>query len=355
MIGTELLEDFVKTCAISYLVEGELDKPVSCLLIADRESGKTTVAGASDSTGTVVCTLVTGIGLLDELRRSPNAKVLVINDLTSIKGFRSNVTHLLVSVLNGFTEEGLYKIDLPGRKSAVCDFHGRRGTLIAAITTDMYMDERAGWKKMGFTSRCINFAYNLDKDLEVKIKDAQQYEDFVKLMPPEKVDSKFFAKKRQTKRQPKKIAVRVRSEHMAFVRLIVDSKAVQLEEKGIRLQKLYGTLIKAHALLHGRVVVNDEDILFLLRVNHFNQYPKKHWKRGPTGQLYLSHTDVLPDLNSDSFTDMLAEFAQSKEEADKRLHAKLKENEKRFMDKQQRSLPRADAVTEKGKGHDRSR
>jgi hypothetical protein len=234
----------------------------------------------------------------------------VLNDLAAIKGFRSNVVMLLISVLNGFCEDGLFNIDTPVGK--MMSFGGLRGSLIACITDDILQDERHKWSAMGFLSRCIPFAYSLPRDLIIQIKDGIQQKNVQTLAQPEGIPAEFQPRSKKHKLQP--VTVEIDENLDSIVRVLNDYKAQQLSEKGIRLLKLYTCLVKAHAFLHGRDKVTDDDVFFLMQVNHYVSYgPDKVWDQKMYGGKggYRKTRAQLPELGSDTLPQLFQELPKA--------------------------------------------
>jgi hypothetical protein len=256
VIGTELLEELVQTVSVSYKLQNS--KPISLILIGDPECGKTTVSEAAGTHGIIRISVTTGIGIVRELSRSKGTNVIILNDLSVIKALNSRAATMLIEVLNGFCEEGLGAIAMPRGKKI--DLRNRRGVLIACITTDSFRRSRRDWFSYGFLSRCIPFCYSYPPDLVVKIKNGIDSEDTKTLTGP--IGPKDIV--------PNGVTVPARITEQ--VRRIADNRAIALEEKGIRLLKLYRTLVKAHALLKGRALVNDLDIRFLYRIDQYVNY-----------------------------------------------------------------------------------
>lgn len=99
LIGMDFAVEVVQTV----LLTGQLadEKPVSLLIIASPESGKTTAARRanisveSDRPGeelAVALTDTTGKGLLKTIREHPKASHMIFNDLAITTGHKSHVT-----------------------------------------------------------------------------------------------------------------------------------------------------------------------------------------------------------------------------------------------------------------------
>jgi len=257
MLGMELIEELVQTAAVSWRVKGP--RPgVSLVLIADPESGKTSITEAAGAKRVVRVTVTTGIGFVRELDRNKNARILIINDLSVLKGLNSRAAYMLIQIMNGFTEEGIHALAMPRGKKI--DLRGRRGVLIACITTDSFKSSKRDWFSYGFLSRSIPFCYSYSNELCVKIKNGIDHDDPVTLARPHPVTEGAGT------------AIEVSDKMGTLVRKIADRRAKVLEEKGIRLLYNYRQLVRSHALLRNRTTVIKEDIRFLYRVDQYVNY-----------------------------------------------------------------------------------
>ena len=103
----------------------------------------------------------------------------------------------------------------------------------------------------------LPFAYSYNAELVATIKDgidAGNGKPKPKPMP---------------KTPEKSVNIRMGEKHTKSVRALSDAKAAVLKQVGIRLLNHYHTLVRAHALRHGRIVVDDSDIEFLRAVDSY--------------------------------------------------------------------------------------
>lgn len=255
MLGTELLEELVQTCATSW----RTGHPVSLVLIADPESGKTSVTEAAGTKNRIVrITVTTGIGIVRELDRNAKARVIVVNDLSMLKGLNSRAAYMLIQIFNGFTEEGLHAIAMPRGKKI--NLKSRKGVLILCITTESFAHSRRDWFSYGFLSRCIPFCYEYSSDLCVRIKNGIDTDDRETMKRPEPMQ--------EEKAHP----VSIPKPERIDIRKIADRRGSILAEKGLRLLKNYRNLCRAHALLKHRSAVDTSDVDFLYRVDQYVHY-----------------------------------------------------------------------------------
>lgn len=253
-----MLEELVQTVAISWRIK--TTRPgVSLILIADPESGKTSVTEAAGCKRVVRVTVTTGIGFVRELDRNKSARILVINDLSIMKGLNSRAAYMLVQIMNGFTEEGIHALAMPRGKKI--DLRGRRGVLIACITTGSFKSSKRDWFSYGFLSRSIPFCYTYSDQLCVQIKNGIDHDD-----------PRTLARPASVKEPREQTFIAISHKMTDNVRKIADRRATILQEKGIRLLHNYRMLTRAHALLKHREEVTREDLDFLYRVDQYVNY-----------------------------------------------------------------------------------
>jgi hypothetical protein len=227
--------------------------------------------------------LLTGMGILHKLASENPPNVLILNDLLILKGFRSSVMTLLLTILNQYTEEGLYEIAVP--RGGKINLRGLRGSVIACMTSELLGDNRSKWFEMGFLSRCIPFVYNLSHDMVVQINDGIQDNNKDILAPPQQLPKKLQVRNAKLEK-----SIDISDSMSRQVREISDGIAMRLGEKGIRLQKLFRALVCSHALLHGSSEVEYSDILFLASVCYYISYPPKpEWVKVVGGHGYWKY------------------------------------------------------------------
>lgn len=255
MIGTKLVEELVQSVALSHLVKGH--RRVSILLMASPESGKTTITSAANSAHVCRVAVITGRSIIKELHDHPHTEFLLFNDLTSIRAMCASAVNLLINILNQVTQNEHGLIGFAGQTTEYID---REVGLIACLPFRTFEDHRSRWREMGFVSRMIPFAYSYSNELVAEIKDSIDDGDHaVKVQP--------FRKMPKGKRRP--IAVSMNHQLIKQVRRIADNRALDLKQIGIRLLMNYHCLVRAHALLHKRTAVTNDDLKFLRAVDSF--------------------------------------------------------------------------------------
>ena len=182
-VGMEFAVEVVQTVLMTgQFVYEKNEKPVSLLLIASPESGKTTVARKAEYFGdqeledrhgdelTVTLTDATGNGLLKIIREHPKATHITFNDLSIVTGHKSQVTNHLFNMISALTEEGIDKTADPGG----IHLYGEEGLkgVIACITPELVRDKRLIWNRTGLTTRMLPFFY--EQGLSIRLK-AEKY------------------------------------------------------------------------------------------------------------------------------------------------------------------------------------
>jgi hypothetical protein len=175
LIGMEFPVEVVQTV----LLTGQLsdEKPVSLLIIASPESGKTTAAReanisvSSDRRGeelAVALTDTTGKGLLKVIREHPNASHVIFNDLAIAAGHKPHVAKYLFSVISAMTEEGISRTADPAGVEA----YGEEATkgVIGCITPRLVRDQRFLWNVTGLITRMLPFFYCQGVNMQLKVR-----------------------------------------------------------------------------------------------------------------------------------------------------------------------------------------
>lgn len=266
MIGTELLRELIETVILTGKVKGI--EPVSLLLIAAPESGKTSVVLERACKSIEAYADITGRGIHTVIKSNPELTHIVINDLVACLSHKQSVNRYTIAQLNAITEEGITSIATPGGIEKFED--GRRG-IIASLTYSLVKDARHWWNKIGFTSRMLPFCYMYPADLIVQIKsdiDLRQQSGNNGSAP-------LLAKKPKDFPVPKNtIAVEYAQSYVKDIRRLADVRAMILKEQGMRRLKQYHALAQAHALWRKRVspVVTEKDVEFLARIDRYVSY-----------------------------------------------------------------------------------
>lgn len=250
LIGTSLIEDLTQSVALSHLVTGR-DR-IGLLLMAAPESGKTTIATAAECKHVQRVVVVTARSVMQMVSES-EIEYLLFNDLAVVRSLSKSTTALLINTLNQITQGETGEARFAGQTIYKID---RQLGIIGCMPFKVFVDRRSHWKDMGFVSRMLPFAYEYNAELIVEIKDGI---DKGKKFSPNKLPEKL----------PEAKTIAVNSHQTRAIRALADARSVKLGQIGIRLLKNYHTLVRAHALRHGRTKVTADDLDFLREVDRF--------------------------------------------------------------------------------------
>jgi hypothetical protein len=288
LIGMDFAVEVVQTVLMTgQLVYEKNEKPVSLLLIASPESGKTTVARKanlsieSDRRGeelAVALTDATGNGLLKILKEHPKATHIIFNDFSFVTGHKSQVTNHLFNIISALTEEGIDKTADPGG----IHLYGEEGLkgVIACITPELVRDKRLIWNRTGLTTRMLPFFY--EQGLSIRLK-AEKYHAGLKDYATENEERTLTLPK-------KKMHVTISTSYREQILELAKDLAKKLsregrskknphyKEKSFRRIIQFITLAKAHSLLmqpdDKKPRVHKKDIEFLRKLSRFVSYRK---------------------------------------------------------------------------------
>ena len=238
----EDIRKIVKLCHLSaYLIDEE---QLSLMLIAPPENGKTHFLMSYEDRLSINVTDLSFMGLVHNLQRNLKFKSLKIPDFLKITGKKRSTSQNLLTLLNGFLEEGLFKIDL-GNKEEI-NFKGRRGGILTATTNKSYSQNRKTWEGMGFSSRFLICSYKYSSETIYKI---------MKLI-----------NKGKTKKQK---AEKIKSKRSLVIS--EDKFNQQLNKISVGLRQLIQlqTLAKANALNENRLKVIQKDINEVIRLHQY--------------------------------------------------------------------------------------
>lgn len=255
MIGTRVVEELVQSVALSHLVKGY--SRASLLLLAAPESGKTTIASASNAAHVSRIAVISGRSIMKEVDDHPHVEFLLFNDLTAIRALSPTAVNLLIVLLNQYTQGERGKVGFAGKETE--DITRQIG-IIGCLPFATFVDHRSRWKELGFISRMIPFSYEYGAELVATIKDAIDKGDHKERAQPS----------RKMPRAPRRmISVAMPENFKRELRRVADAKASQLGQLGIRLLANYHVLVRAHAILQKRNRVTRDDMNFLRHADRF--------------------------------------------------------------------------------------
>lgn len=259
LIGVELLSEFIETIVLTGRVS-RVD-PVSALMIAGPESGKTSIAAEKECKSVAVFTDITGGGLLELCKYKQEVTHIVLNDLTVVTGHSKKTGAYLFSILNAMTEEGIKATAFPGH---VETYQSGKRALIGCVTLDMVNDKRRWWNAMGFSSRAIPICYQQSEPLIIRIQNGIKHSF-------QNPDTKTIQKTISVKVPDALVRVNLPARYADEIHRLSKAKADQLMEIGHRRLKQFLSLAMAHSLKRGwkDATVNSEDVRFIESVQSF--------------------------------------------------------------------------------------
>jgi len=251
LIHLEPLQKIIECVLISPYVKNE--KPLSLLIIAKAESGKTSAMKVyRQNKGIVYVTDCTAYGLTRDILPkmvSGEVKTIMIPDLLTPLSKQTKTRKSFVAFLNNLIEEGIVKVTT---YSMIWD-KDVKANVITAVTDQALRDGRHEWAKMGFLSRFIIFSYSYSLSTVMEILNSYSEHglnlETVKVKLPEKeVDIEL----------PREIADKLNPLAVEIGR--------QCELYGIRAKINLRCLIKCLAYRNGRKIVTETDLKELLEL-----------------------------------------------------------------------------------------
>ena len=257
MINTQMIEHIVKLGIYSAGINGET--PVSIMLIANPESGKTTILSKFANVPSVKFTTDLNTNMFVDFCYEYQAnlkKTIIIGDFLRITSKKHSSQKNILTILNACMEEG-YTGKLP-----MGQYIEKKITanLITSITQDEVSDKRHKWSQLGFMSRLlpVTYAYNNETAEKIMqyIKDRVYHQDkpFEFIIEKEKVDimlSSNFA------------------DDLEVIKSEVLSKLKETNLYGFRLQRQFQVLAMANALASKRNVVTKDDVDMIREISKF--------------------------------------------------------------------------------------
>lgn len=256
IIHIEPLKKIIEAVLISPYIKDE--KPLSLLIVAKAESGKTSAMKMYRETkGSVWITDCTAYGITRDILPkmvSGEIKTLIIPDLITPLSKSHKTRQSFVAFLNNLIEEGVAKITT----YATTWDKDVKANIITAVTDEALRDGRHEWAKMGFLSRFIVFSYSYSMSTVVDILNHYSEHGLkinnVKLRLPTKEVDIVLPKEIADKLNP--IAMRIGEQFKLY---------------GIRAKINFRSVLKALAFRNGRKTVTEDEFQeFLKLTDHMN-------------------------------------------------------------------------------------
>jgi hypothetical protein len=274
-IGLAPLKDFSKYVLYSGNIKNAA-RPISGLIVAPPERGKTTEVEKFEGLGLVIVQDATSFGL-DQLilkLTEEERKIyhhIVIPDLEKIGSRNRSVREELLSKMRILMDEGLQRV-CTCRDTLALERPLKLGFLMATTPEDIG-DKRSVFRSLSWQSRCIPFTYDLSNDLKLRILDFIEEEEHYKKQRTafkrnEKVNVELDPKYAKKLTKP---AILLARELERFSRRDPITK-LQGSLIGIRAKENFMTLLKAIALYHGSRAVEKSHYLEFVRLFHWMNY-----------------------------------------------------------------------------------
>lgn len=264
MINAEPIEKILKATLASGRLKDE--KPLSVIMIANPESGKTNTIRkyCLKSSNVFYTTDATAHGIIrdsNQLEDFSSGKIthIVIPDLLTCLGRKAETVNTFIHFMNALIEEGVVNISTYANQISG-DLEAKVG-LITAITPVPFKDQRRKWGSIGFLSRALPISYDYKASTSLKIFEYIKSEQHLK----EELEKLEFSGEPRLIYLPHDMADRI-------VPLAMD-----LAESHSKFQKIYGfryqrqlqTLAKALAFLECKKEVDEDCINELMRLAHY--------------------------------------------------------------------------------------
>jgi hypothetical protein len=257
IIHIEPLKKTIEAALITPYIKNE--KPLSLLIVAKAESGKTSAMKIYRETkGAVWLTDCTAYGITRDILPkiiSKEIKTLIIPDLITPLSKSNKTRASFVAFLNNLIEEGVAKITT----YAMTWDKEVKANVITAVTDEALRDGRHEWAKMGFLSRFIIFSYSYSMSTVMDILSYYSEHglkmDSVKLrLPTKEADIEL----------PKEIADRLNP--------IAMKVGEQFKLYGIRAKINFRSLLKALAVRNGSKTVTEAEFKEFLELTDYMNF-----------------------------------------------------------------------------------
>lgn len=180
-IGTDALKRHLLYVIFSGFLKNE--RPLSTLILAHPERGKTTEIMKFNALGCIVVNDLTAYGLADIIEKMNETDRrmfhhLVIPDLERIGARSRTVRKQLLATLQVAMQEGITKIHTHFTKIE-CNPPIRLGVVMATTPTDLG-DKRSVFRRLSFLSRLIPFTYEYSETRKAQILNFVKDEEHLK-------------------------------------------------------------------------------------------------------------------------------------------------------------------------------
>ena len=261
MIKLEELEKLIEVTLYTGYIKNE--RPVSLLIVAEPESGKTElVKKAKRVKGVLYLTDATAWGIVDkhwddiEKRK---VRHIIIPDLTVPLGKQTETRKTFTRFLSALIEEGVVELQSYA-VSKVGKSEDLRCGLITTVTPQALKDQRAGWRKFGFMTRLLPVSYSYSASTIDAI--------FESILKHQYRQESAFNPKLPTTDVVVELPEDLANDANLLARFLAQSEGIY----GFRYQRQLQTLMMGSAMYEGRTKVEKKDYEFIttLTFNYFN-------------------------------------------------------------------------------------
>jgi hypothetical protein len=257
MVNLQPLQKIVECTIYSPYIQGE--KPLSLLIVAKPESGKTSVLKMyRENKGIVYVTDCTAYGLTRDILPkivSGEVKTIIIPDLMTPLSKQTKTRQAFIAFLNNLIEEGVAKVTT----YANIWENDVNANVITAVTDEALRDGRHNWAKLGFLSRFVIFSYGYSISTVQKILDTYSLHGpqfpSIRLKTPEAPINIELSKELADKLNP--VATQIGNELSLY---------------GFRAKINFRSLLKALAYRNGKTKVTEQEFNEFLELANFMNF-----------------------------------------------------------------------------------
>jgi len=242
------IESIIETTLYTGYIEGE--KPVSLLMVASVEAGKTELVKKFIlNEGLLFLTDATAWGIITKYLQQLEMgliKHIIIPDLIIPLEKSKSTRNSFIAFMSALIEEGIIEMSTYAIRGLALQKEVQCG-LIACIAKQKLIDKRHQWYRIGFLSRMVPISWSYPMTTIIKIFDSITSE---KYMNPKRIELDFPDEK-----------VKIKGNEKVFKELKQFSQAFGKANEiyGFRMQKQLQTLLKANAFKDGRKKVTMVD------------------------------------------------------------------------------------------------
>jgi hypothetical protein len=289
MVGMEQLTEVIETAIMTGYVRGAI--PVSLMLIGPSGAGKSKLLMQYiGSAGCHITTDLTSMGMQELLARDVENKIrfIVVPDFNIVLSHRASTLQLTIANLLSMLSEGCVRID-DGR--AVKETKHDPIGMISAMTSDMYATVGKKWVAMGFSRRFIpiNYDYGLPTREKIQITISEGLITMLQLagkkLPIHPITDIRISKEHSQRLMmysndlavniawiPQRGKMQARRDKGTATptfqnRAVFTGKQVEFSP-----HLVLRSLASAHALLVNRTEVNEDDLIFCMKVISFTRF-----------------------------------------------------------------------------------